>query len=205
VKNRISFRLQAVVSAAAWLVAACQAASPAPPPVTATYVPAAAGAPAAAPVSTGSAPPSAFAPALSAVPNNGTAQPIDPTLAGAAGAILDKVAGNLAPGMSREGMPMAATFQTGQTMEQVVQLASGRCYTVVAAGPAVEAWDFSLILVANPLPVTPVLVHETATGTPAAMSGGGNCFKWSWPPVTARIVVKVTQGSGIAVAQLYGK
>jgi hypothetical protein len=204
VKNRVSFRPQAVVSAAAWLVAACQATSPAPGPVTATYVPPAS-APAAAPVSTGSTPPSAFAPALSAVPNNGTAQPIDPTLAGAAGAILDKVAGNLAPGMSREGLPMAATFQTGQTMEQVVQLTSGRCYTVVAAGPAVGGWDFSLILVANPLPITPVLVHETATGTPAAMSGGGNCFKWSWPPVTARIVVKVTQGSGIAVAQLYGK
>lgn len=87
----------------------------------------------------------------------------------------------------------------------MVPLATGRCYTVVAAGPTVQAWDFSLILVANPLPVTPVLVHETATGTPAAMAGGGNCFKWSWPPVTARIVVKVTQGAGIAVAQLYGK
>jgi hypothetical protein len=200
VKNRASSRPGAVASTGAMLLVACQASSPAPPPVTTAYVP-----PAAAPASTGAAPPSAFAPTLSAVPNNGTAQPLDPTLAGAAGAILDKVAGNLAPGMSREGGPMAATFQTGQTMEQVVQLASGRCYTVVAAGPTVQAWDFSLLLVANPLPVTPVLVHETATGTPAAMSGGGNCFKWSWPPVTARIVVKVTEGSGIAVAQLYGK
>jgi hypothetical protein len=204
VKHRASVRLRAVVSAGATLVAACQPSSPAPPPVTAAYAPPAGVRPAA-PLVTGSAPPSAFAPALSAAPNNGTAAPIDPTLAGAAGAILDKVAGNLAPGMSREGSPMAATFETGQTMEQVVQLASGRCYTVIAAGPAVQAWDFSLVLVANPLPVTPVLVHETATGTPAAMGGGGNCFKWSWPPVTARIVVKVTQGSGIAVAQLYGK
>ena len=185
------------------LLVACQASSPPPPPVAASLPPA--GVPPAAPVTTGSAPPSAFAATLSATPNNGTAQPIDPTLAGAAGAILDKVAGNLAPGMSREGSPTAATFQTGQTMEQVVQLASGRCYTVVAAGPAVQAWDFSLILVANPLPVAPVLVHETATGTPAAMAGGGNCFKWSWPPVTARIVVQVTQGSGVAVSQLYGK
>jgi hypothetical protein len=138
-------------------------------------------------------------------PANGTAQPIDPTLAGAAGAILDKVAGSMAPGMSREGPPMAATFQTGQTMEQIIQLQSGRCYTVIAAGPTVQAWDFSLVLVANPLPVTPVLVHEAANGTPAAMAGNGNCFKWSWPPATARIVVKVTQGGGIAVAQLYGK
>jgi hypothetical protein len=140
-----------------------------------------------------------------ATPNTGTAQPIDPTLAGAAGAILDKVAGSMAPGMSREGPPIAATFETGQTMEQVVPLATGRCYTVLAAGPTVQAWDFSLVLVANPVPVQPVLVHETATGSPAAMSGGGNCFRWTWPPVTARIVVKVTQGSGIAVAQLYSK
>ena len=144
-------------------------------------------------------------PRLAAAPNNGSAQPIDPTIAGAAAAILDKVAGNLAPGASREGAPMAANFQTGQTMEQTIQLATGRCYTVVAAGPTVQAWDFSLILVANPLPLQPVLVHEAANGTPAAMSGGGNCFKWPWPPVTARVVVQVTQGGGIAVAQLYGK
>ncbi|HEY3817571.1 MAG TPA: hypothetical protein VGL81_10385 [Polyangiaceae bacterium] len=188
------------------LATGCEASSPQPQPAMAAYPtsPPPVGAPGGTPVNVGPAHESAFAP-LAAAPNNGTAQPIDPTLAGAAGAILDKVAGNLAPGMSREGAPMAANFQTGQTMEQVIQLASGRCYTVVAAGPTVQAWDFSLVLVANPLPVQPVLLHETATGTPAAMAGGGNCFKWSWPPVTARVVVQVTHGGGIAVAQVYGK
>lgn len=140
-----------------------------------------------------------------AAPNNGTAQPLDPTLAGAAGAILDKVAGNLAPGMSRDGAPMAATFQTGQTMEQVIPLQTGRCYTVVAAGPAVHAWDFSLVLVTAPFPVSPVLAHETATGNAAALAGNGNCYRWNFLPAQARIIVKVTQGEGVAVAQLYGK
>lgn len=198
-KNRNPVLGVAFVAASAVLAVACQASAPAPQPS------AAATPPPGTPVNTGSAHVSALAPALNAAPSNGTAQPIDPTLAGAAGAILDKVAGNLAPGMSREGAPMAATFAAGQTMEQVVQLATGRCYTVVAAGPTVQAWDFSLILVANPVPVQPVLLHEAATGTPAAMAGGGNCFKWNWPPVTARVVVQVTQGGGIAVAQLYGK
>jgi hypothetical protein len=211
VKNRASVCSVALVAAVSWLSTGCEASSPPPQPASPAYASSPppgvtpAVAPAGAPVSSGSAPPSAFAPPLAAAPNNGTAPPIDPTLAGAAGAILDKVAGNLAPGMSREGAPMAATFQAGQTMEQTIQLATGRCYTVVAAGPTVQAWDFSLILVANPLPLQPVLVHEAASGTPAAMSGGGNCFKWPWPPVTARIVVQVTQGGGIAVAQLYGK
>jgi hypothetical protein len=201
VKNRNRFLPVAFVATSALLAVACQASSPAPQPVAAGVPPVA---PAGAPVNTSSAHVSSFAP-LDAAPNNGTAQPIDPTLAGAAGAILDKVAGNLAPGASREGAPMAATFAAGQTMEQVVQLATGRCYTVVAAGPTVQAWDFSLILVANPVPVQPVLLHEAATGTPAAMAGSGNCFKWNWPPVTARVVVQVTQGGGIAAAQLYGK
>ena len=197
-KNRNPVLTVAFIAASAVLAVACQASAPAPQPSTAATPPSGT------PVNPGSAHVSSFAP-LDAAPNNGTAQPIDPTLAGAAGAILDKVAGNLAPGASREGAPMAATFAAGQTMEQVVQLATGRCYTVVAAGPTVQAWDFSLILVANPVPVQPVLLHEAATGTPAAMAGNGNCFKWNWPPVTARVVVQVTQGGGIAAAQLYGK
>ncbi|HEX3345541.1 MAG TPA: hypothetical protein VHS09_13250 [Polyangiaceae bacterium] len=203
--SRLSLGFVTILGA---LGAGCEASAPPPPPAAATMAPAPAPAvvPGGTAVNPGSSHPSAFAPAtLAAAPNNGTAQPIDPTLAGAAGAILDKVAGNLAPGMSREGAPIAATFQTGQTMEQVIQLQSGRCYTVVAAGPTVQGWDFSLILVANPLPVQPVLLHEAATGTPAAMSGSGNCFKWNFPPVTARVVVQVTQGGGIAVAQVYGK
>ena len=202
-KNPACSSLVAVTVAGVLLTAACQPTAPAAQPVAAFGPPPTSASGTS--VVKGVAQQSAFAPPLAATPNNGTAQPIDPTVAGAAGAILDKVAGNLAPGMSREGSAMAAMFETGQTMEQVVQLATGRCYTLVAAGPTVQAWDFSLLLVANPVPVQPVLLHETATGTPAAMAGSGNCFKWIWPPVTARAVVKVTQGSGIVVAQLYGK
>lgn len=201
-KISITFLSAAAVVALSCVALGCESSSPPPPPAAYPAATAPAGGTA---MSTGTTPPSAFAPPLGVAPNNGTAQPIDPTLAGAAGAILDKVAGNLAPGMSREGAPLAATFQTGQTMEQVIQLQSGRCYTVVAAGPTVQAWDFSLILVANPIPVQPVILHEAANGTPAAMAGGGNCFKWNFPPVTARVVVQVTQGGGIAVAQVYGK
>jgi hypothetical protein len=206
-KTAASFLSLALAATLGTLAVGCEASAPQPQAATPATPPnpVSAPMPAGTLVNSGSAQSSAFAPALAAAPNNGSASPIDPTLAGAAGAILDKVAGNLAPGMSREGAPMAATFQTGQSMEQVVQLASGRCYTVVAAGPTVQAWDFSVILVANPLPVQPVLNHEAATGTPAAMSGGGNCFKWNFPPVTARVVVQVTQGGGIGVAQLYGK
>jgi hypothetical protein len=140
---------------------------------------------------------------LNVAPNSGTAAPMDPLLAGAAGAILDKVAGNLAPGMSREGPPMAATFQPGQTMEQLLQLQSGRCYTVVASGPTVQSWDFALVL--NGLPVSPVLTQEAANGATASLGGNGNCFRWNFLPAQARVIVKVTQGGGVAVAQVYGK
>jgi hypothetical protein len=143
--------------------------------------------------------------ARAADPGNGTAQPMDPNVAGVAGAVLDRVAGSMAPGMSRQGASMAAFFQTGQTMEQVIPLQTGRCYTVVAAGPNVRAWDMSLVLVTAPLPVAPVLAHDGATGTTAALGGNGNCFRWNWLPAQARVIVRVTDGGGVAVAQVYGK
>lgn len=197
----ILFR-SALVATTAVLASACAASSPAPQPAAGGYP--AASPPPAAYGAAGSSSNALVAP-LAIAPNNGTAQPIDPTLAGAAGALLDRFAGTLAPGMSREGAPMAANFQTGQTMEQVIPLQTGRCYTVVAAGPTVQAWDFSLVLVANPVPVQPVLAHAAATGTPAALAGNGNCFKWNWFPAQARVVVQVKEGGGVAVAQVYGK
>jgi len=143
--------------------------------------------------------------ALAAPPSNGSAQPLDPTLTGVAAAALDNTARTMAPGMNREGSPMAATFDTGQTMEEVIPLQTGRCYTVVAAGPGVQAWDFQMQLVTGPVPVVPVLAHEAATGTQASLGAGNNCFRWSWLPAQARVVVRVTQGSGVAVAQVYAK
>jgi hypothetical protein len=186
------------------LLTACATSTPQPQPVTGggASPPPAAYAPPPTAVRSASAP---NALSLNDAPSNGAAQAIDPLLAGAAGSILDKVAGNLAAGMSREGSPMAATFQPGQTMEQVIQLQTGRCYTVVAAGPSVQAWDFSLVLATNPLPVTAVLAHETASGTTASLGGNGNCMRWNFLPAQAHVVVKVTQGSGVAVAQVYGK
>ncbi|HEY1697891.1 MAG TPA: hypothetical protein VGG39_37275 [Polyangiaceae bacterium] len=206
----------ALVAFLALAASACTASSPTPPPATAGNPAAAPGAPVAygapnaqgvqgAPGIVGTSPANALVSPLGIAPANGTAQPIDPTLAGAAGALLDRFAGSLAPGMSREGAPIAANFQTGQTMEQIIPLQTGRCYTVVAAGPTVQSWDLSLILVTNPVPLQPVLAHETRNGTPAALAGSGNCFKWNFLPAQARVVVRVDQGGGVAVAQVYGK
>jgi hypothetical protein len=188
------------------LLTACATSTPQPPPVAggSASPPPAAYAPPPMAVRSAAAP-NALVASLNDAPSSGTAPLVDPLLAGAAGSILDKVAGNLAAGMSREGSPVAAMFQTGQTMEQVIQLQTGRCYTVVAAGPNVQAWDLSLVLATNPLPVTAVLARETASGTTASLGGNGNCLRWNFLPAQARVVVKVTQGSGIAVAQLYGR
>ena len=135
----------------------------------------------------------------------GSATPVDANVAGAASLILNQVGASRAPGMNREGNVIAANFQTGQTMEQVIQLQQTRCYTIVAAGPAVSGWEFTLLLVPGPIPLNPVLNQEASSGNVGTMSGGGNCFKWNWPNAQARMVVKVTQGSGVAAAQLYSK
>ena len=199
-----SFAPALLLVATSALAVACDPAStsqpasyPAPPPAAAPAQP-----PTAATPSTASGTSTL---ALNAVAANGTAQPIDPTLAGAAGNVLNAVAGSMAPGASREGAPMAAVFQTGQTMEQVVPLQTGRCYTVLASGPTIQAWDLSMVLIPGPIPVNPVIAHEAQSGQTAALGGNGNCFTWNFPPAQAKIIVKVTQGQGIAAAQLYGK
>jgi hypothetical protein len=187
-----------------------------PPPVPAApAVPPPAAPPAAPPPAPPAAPagpgglsfpfPFPFPGASPQVPSAGPASPIDPNLAGAASFPLQSLAQREAPGMAREGVPVAANFREGQTLEQPFQLLPGRCYTVLAVGAGLSQIDLAIVAV-TPLPQTSGVLTQTTGTTTAALGGRGSCFRWSLPVgIHAKYVVRAARGQGVAAAQLYAK
>lgn len=149
------------------------------------------------------------APGGQPAPNNGSAgmaTPIDPNLAGVALGPLMIFSQQEAPGMTREGGPVAGQFREGQILEQPVQLQPNRCYTVLAVGAGPQEVDITLVAT-TPLPqASPVLAQDSGSGTSASLGGRGNCFKWSLPVgINAKYVIKATRGQGVIAAQFYSK
>ena len=147
-------------------------------------------------------------PAPSGGQSGGTsAQPIDPNVAGIAIVPLNALAASEAPGAKAEGNVLAGQFQEGQTLEQQIQLNTGKCYTVLSVGTGtISEMDIQLILL-TPVPgLSSVLAQDTGTGSKAVLGSKNNCFRWSAPiGVTAKYVMKATKGSGVAAGQLYVK
>ena len=109
--------------------------------------------------------------------------------------------------MQPEGGAFAGQFQEGQILEQPINLAPGKCYSVVGAGlPGVQELDVQIA--AQPVPQAPALTlaQDNATGSIAIVGGKGNCFKNAFPvAVTGKVILKVTKGAGIAGGQIYVK
>ena len=136
----------------------------------------------------------------------GSAQAIDPNLAAAASVPLQLFANTEAPGMTKEGAPIAGNFQTGQTLEGQFSFQPGRCYTVVAVGAGITEIDIEMQYV-TPIPgVSPSIGRDSQKGAQASIGGKGNCLKRLSPfPTSAKFIVKATAGAGMAAAQLYVK
>lgn len=139
-------------------------------------------------------------------PSTGSATPIDPNVASVATVPLMAYAIQEAPNMNREGGVIAGQFREGQTLEQPMQLAPNKCYTVLAVGAGPQEVDISIVAV-TPIPASsPVLASDNTTGPNAALGGRGNCYRWQAPiGINAKYVVKSTRGLGIIAAQLYSK
>ncbi|WP_437731688.1 hypothetical protein [Sorangium sp. So ce1335] len=138
--------------------------------------------------------------------SSGSASPIDPNFASAATIPLNNLAATEAPGMTKEGGPIAGQFSAGQTLEQQIQLMPGKCYTILGVGAGITELDISLVAL-TPIPMgSSELARDNLTGANAALGGRGNCFRWSLPVgINAKYIVKATAGSGVAAAQLYVK
>ena len=135
----------------------------------------------------------------------GQATPIQPAMAAAAQPLLTAMAAQQAPGMQADGSAFAGNFQPGQTLEQPITLAAGKCYAVIGVGVGITQLDIQLATNQPPVPAI-TLAQATSSGGQAVLGGAKNCYKNALPvPVPAKVVLKATAGQGIAMAQLYSR
>jgi hypothetical protein len=164
--------------------------------------------PAPAPVATAPAP-AASVPAIIPTATPGApAQQLDASAGAAAQPILNQLATTEAPGAKPVGAAVVGMFQPGQQLETTMQMAPGKCYSVVAAGlPPITEVNVQLVA-AMPIPgaAGPVLAEDQTVGSNAVLGKAPNCFKWPLPmPASVRVVTTVAAGQGIAAMQVYEK
>jgi hypothetical protein len=147
----------------------------------------------------GAAPDGAAAPSKNA-------KALDPAAAGVATQLIEPAAKAAAPaGAKPMNIALAGEFAQGQSLETVIQLEAGKCYTVVGAGaPPIQNVDVQLLLV-SPLPgVAPVVAQDQSSMPIGVVGEKPNCFKALFPgPV--KVVLTVSAGQGIAAAEAYVK
>lgn len=137
-----------------------------------------------------------------------TAQALDPTAAQAATQLITPLGAQHAPGAKPVGSAIAGNFQQGQSLEAQVQMNPGKCYTVVGVGlPPVTNLDISLVP-ALPIPGLPAatMAADNTVGPNAIVGDKPNCFKWALPMSgMMKVIMTVSQGSGVAAAQVFEK
>lgn len=148
-------------------------------------------------------------PGVATTTSGPTATPLDPTQAQAATALITPLGAQHAPaGAKAVGSAIAGNFQQGQSLEAQVQMNPGKCYTVVGVGlPPVTNLDISLVP-ALPIPGLPAatMAADNTVGSTAIVGDKPNCFKWAFPMSgMMKVVMTVSQGSGVAAAQVFEK
>lgn len=134
-----------------------------------------------------------------------TATPIPPTAAAVAAPILRGLAQAEVAGSQEDGPAFAGQFQEGQVLEQPLTLHPGRCYSVVGIGVGIEELDVEIVVHQPPAPEF-VAAQDQGTGPQATLGGGQSCFKNPLPiPGPAKVRVRATKGTGIALAQVYSR
>jgi hypothetical protein len=133
------------------------------------------------------------------------AKPLDPAAASVATQLIGPAAQAAAPGAKPMNIALAGEFSQGQTLEAVIQLEAGKCYTVVGAGaPPIQNVDVLFVPI-SPLPGVAPIVAQDQTAAPIAVVGEKpNCFKALFPG-PMKVVLGVSAGQGIAAAEAYVK
>ncbi len=133
------------------------------------------------------------------------ATPIPAAMVPLAGAVLKGTAQQETVGMVEDGPAMAAQFQQGQIHEQSFQIQPGRCYTVIGVGIGITELDVEIVLHQPPAPEWVAAADQTP-GPHAVLGGGSNCFKNPLPVGgPAKVRMRATGGSGVAMAQIFSK
>lgn len=136
----------------------------------------------------------------------GQATPIPPAMAAAATPVMQGMAMTEVPGMQPDGPTFAGQFSQGQVLEQPFNIQPGKCYSIVAVGIGITELD--VMIQVQPVPAFPAqtIAQDNTSGAQAVLGGKGNCFKNPLPVGgPAKVVMKATGGSGMAIGQLYSK
>lgn len=162
------------------------------------------------------APPATAAPSGSTAPGaaggvTGTAQVIDPSMAAVATGALASLAATNAPGAAADGPVMAGNFQTGQTLEQTINMQPGKCYTVVGSSIGITQFDATAAMV-TPLPGLNAQFDKGTgkagvAGSQFVMGAKDKCLKLALSPIAipVKVTVTATKGAGLGAAQIYSK
>jgi hypothetical protein len=136
-------------------------------------------------------------------------QRLDPAAAAAVTpALLELGKKEVQPGAKPVGEALVGNFGQGQSLEVPIQLQPNKCYSVVAMGlPPVTEVQVELQLTTIIPGMAPVLAVDQDTGATAVLGRKATCYKWMFGviPAPAKVVVKVTGGSGLVAAQAYEK
>jgi hypothetical protein len=138
-----------------------------------------------------------------------TATPIDPATAQAVTSLIAPLAASAAaPGAKAVGAAIAGNFTQGQSLDQTVQMNPGKCYTIVGVGvPTVQNLDIQLVpSIAIPGFPAAVVASDSTVSSNAIVGQQPNCYKWALPMGgTMKVVMTVSQGQGMAAAQVFEK
>lgn len=138
-----------------------------------------------------------------------TATPLDPATAAAVTNLIGPLAATAAaPGAKAVGAAIAGNFTQGQSLEQTVQMNPGKCYTIVGVGvPSIQNLDIALVpSISIPGLPAAVVASDSTVGANAIVGQQPNCYKWALPMGgTMKVVVTVSQGQGMAAAQVFEK
>ena len=138
-----------------------------------------------------------------------TATPLDPATAQAVTSLIAPLAATAAaPGAKAVGAAIAGNFTQGQSLDQTVQMNPGKCYTIVGVGvPTIQNLDIQLVpSIAIPGLPAAVVASDNSVGSNAIVGQQPNCYKWALPMGgTMKVVMTVSQGQGMAAAQVFEK
>ena len=138
-----------------------------------------------------------------------TATPLDPATAQVVTSLIAPLAASAAaPGAKAVGAAIAGNFTQGQSLDQTVQMNPGKCYTIVGVGvPTIQNLDIQLVpSIAIPGLPAAVVAADSTVGSNAIVGQQPNCYKWALPMGgTLKVVMTVSQGQGMAAAQVFEK
>ncbi|HEX3775366.1 MAG TPA: hypothetical protein VHV51_12935 [Polyangiaceae bacterium] len=138
-----------------------------------------------------------------------TATPLDPATAATVTTLIGPLAASAAaPGAKPVGAAIAGNFTQGQTLEQTIQMNPGKCYTIVGVGaPTIQNLDIALVpSIGIPGLPAAIVASDSTVSSQAIVGQQPNCYKWALPMGgTMKVVMTVSQGQGMAAAQVFEK